>query len=393
LRGLLDLDVVVEEGAGARSGRGRLTLTDLGSGDIDISERLVVDLRISGSTISLTGPDGSLAGGTVRGRGRYDLSGRERGFVAINLTGVDARRLLSPFPGLGEHVNATLDGQIRGSLTREFAGSGQFSFSRGRVFGLTVTEARAPFTWAYALGSRGEVRFRDVTAQAGSGRITAEADVAVSSENRVAGHVRFLGVDLKSVLTETADFGRVTGRADGSFDFRGDNVHDVDDLSGSLRLTFTQASALETPILRPIAPYVAPGQSFLGFTRGDLQAFLSKGVFRIQQLTLEAPSLRIFAEGNVTTAGRLDIFINALTGQIGGNPQLIRLTGLTLPIGPIPITMLTRLSKDLSNRVVRLRVGGSIRAPTVQVNAAALLSESVVRYFLSTSGASMPLSR
>lgn len=393
LRGVVDLDLTIRDNGGTLDGEGRLTLSGLGSGAIEISNQLTANLRVAGTVVSIVGPNGSLAGGDLRGRGRYDLSGRERGFISLNFTGVDAQKLLSPFPTLAEHVHATIDGQIRGSLGREFTGSGALSFSRGRVFGLTVTDARAPFDWAYAVGNRAEIYFRDLRAQAGSGRITGDTEVFIATENRITGHLRFLGVDLKSVLTETADFGRVTGRADGRFDFKGENVRDLNDLSGTLGLTFAQTSALEAPVLRPIAPYVAPGQSFLGFTRGELQAVLARGVFRIQRLTLEAPSLRIFADGNVTTSGRLDLAVNALTGQIGTNPQLMRLAGITLPaLSPIPVATLARISNDLSRRVIRLSIGGTIRAPIVQVNAAAILTESVVRYFLGSMNA-MPLSQ
>jgi hypothetical protein len=391
LRGRVDLDLAYRNVGGSLSGQGRLDITRLGSAEAEISDQLSADFRIAGSVLTISGPTGSLAGGEVRGRGRYDLGGRERGFVSINLTGVDAKRLLSPIPTLAKNINATIDGQLRGSLSREFTGTGNLSFSRGRIFGLTVTDGRFPFDWALSLGGRGELKIHDATAQGGSGRITAATDYSWGLDNRLDGHVRFAGIDLKSVLTETADFSRVSGRADGRFEFRGENVRDFDDLTGTLAANFTQTSALETPILRPIAPYIAPGQSLTGFTRGDLLAYPSRGVFRIQRLALEAPSVRLYSEGSVTTEGRLDLAVNAMTGQIGANPDLIRLVGLKLPtIGPIPVTMIVRASNALSNHVVRLRVGGTMRAPTVQVNAAALLSEGVLRYFLNASNVPLP---
>jgi translocation and assembly module TamB len=391
LRGRADFNLTYRNQGGSLSGQGRLEIRGLGGLETEISDRLTADLRVAGSVITVDGPTGALAGGDLRGRGRYDLSRRERGFISLRFTSVDARRLLSPWPKLAANVNAIVDGQVRGSLGREFSGTGQISFSRGHLFGLTVTDGRFPFDWAYALGGSGELKFHEMTAQGGSGRFTGDSDFQFGLDHRLTGRVRFTGVDLKSVLTETADFNRISGRADGRFDFHGENVRDFDDLSGILAANFTQTSALEAPILRPIAPYIAPGQSLTGFTRGDLLAHLAHGVFRVQRLTLEAPSLRLYGEGSVTVEGRLDLAINAMTGQIGANPDLIRLTGLRLPtIGPIPVTMIVRASNMLSNHLIRLRVGGTIRAPSVQVNAAALLSEGVLRYFLSSSGVSLP---
>ena len=133
----------------------------------------------------------------------------------------------------------------------------------------------------------GEVKFHEMSAQAGNGRITGDAEYAWGLESRASGQLRFLGADLKAVLTETADFSSVSGRANGRFEFRGENVRDVDDLSGTLAVDFTQPSTLDTPFFRPLAPYISPGQSVTGFTRGDLLAHLSGGIFRIQRLTLE----------------------------------------------------------------------------------------------------------
>jgi uncharacterized protein involved in outer membrane biogenesis len=391
LRGRIELDLTHHDEGESLSGQGRFELRGLRGYETEIADRLTADLRIAGSVVTISGPDGGLAGGSIRGRGRYDLRGRERGFISLTFNGVDAKRLLAPFPALVRNVNATLDGQIRGSLAREFHGTGRIGFSRGRIFGLTVTDARFPFDWAFSPGGRGEVRFREMSAQGGTGRFTGQSNFLWGLENRLDGRVHFAGVDLKTVLTETADFSRISGRANGRFDFQGSNVREIDDLSGTLSATFAQASALESPILRPIAPYVAPGQSLTGFTRGELLAHLARGVFRIQRLALEAPALRLFGEGSVTTEGRLDLSINALTGQIGANPDLLRVAGLQLPaIGPIPVTLIVRASNMLSRHVIRLRVGGTICTPTVQVNAAALLSEGVIRYLLNPGNLPIP---
>jgi hypothetical protein len=391
MHGRIDLHAKYRNMGGALTGQGQLEVRSLGRGDIETSDRLVADLKINQSVVTISGPNGGFAGGDIRTRGRYDLAGRERGYISINLTGVDSRRLFAPFPALSRNVTATFDGQLRGSLGREFSGTGQLSFSRGRLFGLTVTDGRLPFDWAAARSGLGEVKFHEMSAQAGNGRITGDVEYAWGPESRTSGQLRFLRADLKAVLTETADFSSVSGKANGRFDFRGENVRDVDDLSGTLAMEFTQPSTLEAPFFRPIAPYIAPGQSLTGFTRGDLLAHLSRGVFRIQRLALEAPSARMMADGSVSVEGRLDLSVAALTGQIGPNSQLMRLGGITLPaVGPLPVATIVRLSNSLSNHVVRLRVGGTIHSPTVQVNAAALLSESVLRYFLSTSSLPLP---
>ena len=106
---------------------------------------------------------------------------------------------------------------------------------------------------------------------------------------------------------------------------------------------------------------------------------------------MEATSLRLYSDGTVTIGGRLDLNVLAMTGQIGVNPDALKLAGLQLPtVGPIPVTMIVRVSNALSNRIIRLHVGGTFRSPTVQVNGAALLSDAAVRFFLNSSGFPRP---
>jgi hypothetical protein len=119
---------------------------------------------------------------------------------------------------------------------------------------------------------------------------------------------------------------------------------------------------------------------------------LAGGVFRIQRLTLAGDIARIFAEGTITLQHqRLNLDVIANTKQLGLDPNALRLLGLTIPVaGPIPIGLISQASTYLSNRTIQLHVGGTIAAPSVQVNTARLLSEAAVRFFLNQSPIPIP---
>ena len=75
----------------------------------------------------------------------------------------------------------------------------------------------------------------------------------------------------------------------------------------------------------------------------------------------------------------------------GLDPAVLRPFGLALPmVGPIPLGLLNEASAYLSNRTIRLRVTGTIKAPAIAVNPVALLSESAVRFFVAQSGMPVP---
>jgi hypothetical protein len=106
-------------------------------------------------------------------------------------------------------------------------------------------------------------------------------------------------------------------------------------------------------------------------------------VFRIDRLALTGRLARLHIEGTVTLQQRLDLDVVAATNTLGVDPALQRLLSIRLPsVGPVPLGLVTEVSNYLSNRTIRLSVGGTIRAPVVRVNTAATLSEAAVRFFL-----------
>jgi hypothetical protein len=154
-----------------------------------------------------------------------------------------------------------------------------------------------------------------------------------------------------------------------------------------------QTSAFQLPVLRQIAPALLPGRSAnAAFQTGELRASLAGGVFRVQRLALAGNSARVFADGTVTLSERLNLNVVARTNQLGIDPVLLRLVGIAaIPAGgPIPLLTINRVSTYLSNRTVRLHVGGTVNSPSVQVNVVALLAEEAVRFFIEQANLPIP---
>jgi hypothetical protein len=201
---------------------------------------------------------------------------------------------------------------------------------------------------------------------------------------RVGGQAVFVNVPLRTIspsLGEDGLFGN--GRVTGRFDLSGTNVRSADDLSGTLIATLNNTSVKELPLLRQAVPYLNPAGLVKPFQAGDIRATLSRGIFRVQRLALANPSAQLFADGTITTTGRLDLNVVAHTGQIGPDVRGLQALGLRLPaFGPVPITLIRDVSNFLSNRTIRLTITGTVSAPVVRVNTRALLGEEAVRFFL-----------
>ena len=104
----------------------------------------------------------------------------------------------------------------------------------------------------------------------------------------------------------------------------------------------------------------------------------------------EAPRLDGEARFNNAEV-RLDLDVTGGTGTLGVNPTFLQAIGLRIPaVGPIPVSLILEATALLSNRVVHLRITGTVRNPNVQVETAQLLAEEAVRFFVLQSGAPVP---
>src|SRR5262249_1401316 len=202
----------------------------------------------------------------------------------------------------------------------------------------------------------------------------------------VDGQIRLFGADLRELPREASDsseFG--SGRVTARIDFAGTDVQSFDDLTATVDASFSETQAMQMLVLRQLAPYLSPGLSRSStFQSGDLRARLDRGILRIQRLGLVGRYSQMLIEGNVTVdTGRLDLRVLANTGQLGPNQRGLALLGLHIPVvGPIPVGLLVGATDYLPNRVLHLRVTGTYRSPTIQVEPVPLLTEEALRFFV-----------
>jgi hypothetical protein len=273
-------------------------------------------------------------------------------------------------------------------MGREWRGSGVLTASRGKIFGIPVTDVRLPIDWV-AVPDRGrsEVRLRDVTATAAGGQLTGFMSVNFFSDlpPRVAGGVVFRNVNLSSAFREA---GQVIGNLplSGNLDFGADQYRGPDTLTASLRATLGESQPLALPVLSALVPYLGRDSSTT-IRDGELRAALGNGVWRVQRLSMNGPSLGLYAEGTVTTAGRVNLNVVATSRSRPGQAVLQRFNPLTAavlasPARPLSKALLADAVSMLGNYVVYMDVGGTVDTPTVRVDPLRTLTEDVARFFL-----------
>ena len=382
LRGEVTLTLKYGFSPDGPAGAGRLDVRDLGWGeDAFEASDLTSDIRLTPQGVEAPGLSGRFAGGTLRGRVRYDYDEPRKSVVALTLENADAADLAGPlgFDAVTGRVSAT----FRSTLGRQLRGGGTVTATRAKVSGVEVSEVRLPYRWSYAPGVGLDFLVRDGAATVANGRVTARAEVQVNRAARVEGRVEFVDVNVGALAAGFGGSSYGVGKTTGRFDFSGTDVKSRDDLTGTLTARFGQTTVRELPILGTISPLLSPVQALTRFESGDAVARLGAGQLRVERLALAGTGAKLFADGTVGLDGRLDLAVVYNTAQIGPVSPVFRLIARNIPaIGPIPVGLIVRATEALSNRVVRLTIGGTTSRPAVAVNAAALLSENAVRFFV-----------
>lgn len=381
LRGVADL--TFQYAGDLSSGNGRYSVRGFGFGGNQIIPEFSGRVRLREGQLELLDVVGPVGASTIRARVRASLSEPTRNSYRVSADRLDVGRLLAGFTDGRPFIDGGVSITARGKLYPEFTAAGTVGMSRGKVAGLSVSDLRVPYTLSVRAAG-GQLTLRDVTGTVGDGRVSGQFEYSWGNSGRTTGQVKFTNVRIGNVLTDLRQsnyFGsaRVTGRVD----LKGDDVRSVDDLTASVFASIQQASTRDLPVLNVITPFVPPSVLLKPFDSGELQARLSRGVFRIERLTLASPNTDLYADGTVTTAGRLDLGVIVRTGTVGLNDTLLRQLGLSIiPVGPLPLQVVRDVSIFLSNRTVRLNITGTVARPQPQLNTAALITEEAIRFLL-----------
>jgi hypothetical protein len=362
LHGRIDVDVKYHHEGSERApvGTGQVVVTRPRWGDFELASNLQGEVVVTRQQIRLRDITASVGEGVLHSQLALNLHQLERSWFTLNLEGVEASRILASWASFAGKAEGPLEAHLRGRLGREWSGGGELFLSRGKILGAEIADWRLPLTWNFAPEEgRGEIVCRETSARLATGRATGQAALSWGTGLRLDGQLRFVNVELRHLLPPLADSPQIgSGRVSGRFDFAATDAHALEDLTGSLEATMTQNQAFQFPVLREVAPFLGV-QTSSAFESGELRARLARGMFRIQNLVLQRPSLQVSIEGNVALAGSLGLDVIATTDLNAVNP--LRLAGLRLPRpGAIPI--------------LRLHVTGTAAHPNIRTEPLPILS-------------------
>ena len=372
---------------------GRVRLSNLRAGDLTLTDAATANFALrDGNDWSVRPLTGRYGGGTFTAEAAAlapSGGGSAAGFgpgaarVKITLRDADAARALAPIPWLNENVTGRLSLAAEGVLGRTWRLTGRGALERGTFLGafdFARWQLPAELIYDPADGS-GRARLINTAAGVAGGTVRGNAEVTFNRGRGVGVNVNATvgGADAGRLL-RGAGGGAASGRVAGTIELGGRRVSDLGDLTGAVRLALTGAQARSLPVVGQVIPFLQVPVS--GGQKGSLDAVLRAGVVRVRRATLTGPNVRLFAAGTVAAAsGRLNLEVVADTGRREVTEAVI-LRLIEDAAGPTPVGLALRTARLLRDRVVYLKVGGTISRPSVRVQAERQLREEAARFLL-----------
>ncbi|HET6881581.1 MAG TPA: AsmA-like C-terminal region-containing protein [Pirellulales bacterium] len=376
------------EKTGLPEGSGNLALDDVRLNGGDLLDALRGTVRVSGDRIEIVSANAALAGGSLTLSGVVFFNPNCRGSLRITVSGADARQLLAPMPQLASKLRGVVDAQLDSFFGggRPLVVTGTIGMPRGRAAGLEFNAVRVPVNGSIDLVSRrGAFQLHGLTGQVAHGRITGDFDATLGNGFGLNGHGKLAGIDLRTLMSQSGSVSRLaSGKVTGSYTLAGRNIRTVNDLTGKLDATLQDTQAMSLPIFQQVLPYLTGGVSgSTTFDDGTVRASLSRGVVRVERVSLSSGSVQLYGQGNVTLAGRLNLNVTVKTGELNGTRRAIALlASRVLLVAAPPVGLLVNITQFLSNQVVNLEVTGTVRSPTIRIRPLQLLGQEAAQFFL-----------
>lgn len=369
---------------GLPTGEGNYRFRDVAWNRTVLARQVSGRVKLERAGLLLVDAGGDLAQGILRADAAMDFRNPADRRFEVSLSGARAEELLLPWPALNGVATGRVDLRLRGSLAWITRIDGTLTMTGGRSYGLDLNDLRLPFSGAVDMaGQQLDLRVTEGAGDIAHGRVQIQGAVRWAYSLAVELGLQFTELDLQPLLSAAGNLGPVqAGRASGTMKVNGQDVHSLNDLSGTIQARMRNIQPAGLPVFTQISPYLTGGLGGPGFTDGNLRARLGGGVVSIQQLAMTGPAVQLYATGNVTLAGALDldVFASNYTSPAGvlGPALLAR-----LPLAATgPVGVLISISQLLSNRVIYLDVTGTARAPILHLRPLPTLTNEAARFFL-----------
>jgi translocation and assembly module TamB len=348
--------------------------------------RLKGEFLVSPERWGIDNVTGELFGGSVGGSLSYvPASGDEPSRLSYRaeITSADVGRLALLAPPLAGVLSGRANVRATGRLDEAFRARGELRLPVGRFYGLPMSELEAPVELTYLSSSGiGSVEARRFHARLAGGRLDGTARVRFGLHRNFSADLKLTQLDLGLLTRGALDSKRpASGKVSGTVDLKGLDAYRLETYSGRADLRLIDASVLDLPVFRVLDRFLGGAAGGGVFEQGELHALVSNRQIIVEQLALFGRVAQLHGEGKVGFDGQVDLVVLVNTNQMipeTGEALVALIPGLRNARGSVASL---QVANYLSNKLLKLRVSGSVWSPVVTVDPSATVSNAAVGFF------------
>jgi hypothetical protein len=366
-------------------GSGNIDLSEITYKSVDLLSRSTTNVTFDHETLGIPEFRAEAAGGQVRGQAQLRLSDRISGSYSLELSHLDLAKLAIFMPGT-RYVHGFLNARTSGSIGRYISGTGQIALENASLYAIDGETVRLPVL--YQINTQdfsGRFEVRESRFSIFDGNVIAMAAVEFGNRFNIEFSAQAANIDTgKMIAAATGSDKYRQGTLSGTLRLSGRSIRSVDDLQGTFVGSVDRAQALQLPVLQQMAVFLNTGRlTQESFDSDEIRMRLSNGRIEVSQLALSSQYGQFLITGAVTTDQRLDLQVIGRTGNLDFKPLLLsQFNSPLLKFQTPTLALLSKVTEYLSNRLIYVHIGGTVRSPSFELQTNLLLRDEVIRFFL-----------
>ncbi len=349
-------------------------------------------LAISPERWRLDSLRGEVLGGAISGHVQGDLGStifddaahRPLDF-SVRIDRVALKEVLARAPALASVVEGFGSLRIAGGMGEGFQANGDFEVAAARFARVGVSDVRIPIEVSSNDGDpAGVAHLRRWSARLAGGQVRGDAWFRLGTDRAFSSTVEVSGIDIEPFARiESQAIRPATGRVTGKITLLGADLDQPRTYRGRVVLDLDDASLVAIPVFREIDRFLGAARGGL-FEDGDLEGSIANQQFHVDMLTLQGRLIQLHASGTVGFDGVVNLEVVVNTNQIipqTGEALVSAIPGLRNMLGRNAQARL-HVANYLSNRLLKLRVTGTLRNPSVALDPGIALGQTALSFFV-----------
>ena len=333
--------------------------------------------------------EGTLFGGVATGEASGVLRSGSLGASTFEfkVDRASVPRLLASVPSLARTASGFGSLRATGRLDEALHLTAEIGIPQAQILNMTLTDVRLPAEIDISPSSGvGTMQARRWTGRLAGGSIEGKASARLGMDRSFQSDIRLSGVDLEVLSRIGAISSKASsGKLSGTVSLNGPNPEEISKARGRFAFDLDDATLVALPVFKELDRFLGASRGGGLFEDGDIAGNIGNETIYIEELTLNGRVIQLHAIGSVTFAGGLNLEVLVNTNQLipqSGLTLLNIIPGLSEAIGQSEKVVL-KLASFLSSRLLKFRVTGTVKNPTVALDPGVDVGNSAVGFFSS----------